>query len=53
LVEIIIDIVEHAEKETKMGEMVPDYKTRLSAWDRMAEMRGLVSKRTDPLAAGQ
>lgn len=39
MVDIIIDIVDNAEKETKEGLMVPDYKTRLAAWDRMAEMR--------------
>jgi hypothetical protein len=45
MVDILIDIVENAEKETKDGGTVIDYKTRLAAWDRMAELRGMIKKK--------
>jgi len=51
MIDIITDIVDHAEKETREGDLIPDYKTRLAAWDRIAEMRGLVTKRVDPLSS--
>ena len=52
MADIVIDIVENAEKESKVFGMVPDYRVRLQAWDRLAEMRGLITKRMDGNVSG-
>ena len=52
MADIVIDIVENAEKESKVLGMVPDYRVRLQAWDRLAEMRGLITKRMDGNVSG-